>query len=237
MGVSLLYGVFFCNATKASRFGHVSRWQTSAFGQVSSWPTAKELVSNLKLTVCHLKNQELEGEHVLLGWPIFPGYVTFRVGTVWELGNQLPWLSGVISGQKHLGAKAPFLFYVEWNLVKLAKEFEDLPWIHIQANFRQLSIWFYLFNGFFPILFSKRKIRHVVFQSSWYPIQSLDFFPRNLFNKLLEFAASFWGSDFGCFVANVWASRLHLERSTWCATAGHSCHTAKEEVSCYTRGH
>ena len=148
------------------------------------------------------------------------GYVTLREGTV--LGA---WPSVALTFWCSFGAKAPFLRGVKFGEVgeRIRRFAQDL-----QANFRQLSIWFYLFNGFFPVLFSKTEdvafCVSIIFIS--HPIHK--FLPRSLFDKLLEFAASLWGSDFGCFAANVWASWLHLERSTRCATAGHSCHTAKE---------
>lgn len=69
-------------------------------------------------------------------------------------------------------------FYVEWNLVKLAKEFEDLPRICRPTSDK------FLFLMDFSILSSKRKIPHFVFQS-------INFFPRSLFDKFLEFARIF----------------------------------------------
>ena len=134
----------------------------------------------------------------------------------WELGHPLPWLSGVLSGWWSTVFMWSEIWWSWRNNLKICLGFAgELP----------TSFKFWLF---FSILFSKRKIRHLCFNhySISHPIHK--FLPRSLFDKLLEFAASLWGSDFGCFVANVWASWLHLEWSTWCATAGHSCHTATE---------
>ena len=105
---SLYFLAVFCKATKASRFGHVSSWHTSGIWPGFKWPTSGQYPTQ-KLTVfC--------GPWKIKSWKVKMsqlgmGYVTFREGTqgtVLELGHPLPWLSGVLSGQKHR-------FYVEWN--------------------------------------------------------------------------------------------------------------------------
>lgn len=158
MGVSTFWR-FFARPQKLRDLGHVSSWQTSAFGHVSSWPTSKDRFQpKTHHFLRSLKNPRVGFGEDVPTW--VPGYVTFREVSVlgaWPSVALTFWCSfGVV---KHR-------FYVEWNLVKLAKEFEDLPRIC-----RRTSDKFLVLIVFFNFVFEKEDTAFV--------FQSLQYIPSN----------------------------------------------------------
>ena len=223
MGVSTFWR-FFARPQRASRFRPC--FKLTNFG---IWPGFK--LTNFQRICTQAKThrflRSLKKPRVGFGEDVstwVPRYVTFREGTVlgaWPSVALTFWCSfGVV---KHR-------FYVEWNLVKLAKEFEDLPRIC-----RPTSDKFLFLRFIFSIVFSKRKIPHFVFQSL-YSIQSINFFPA-------AFSTNSWNLPHLSEVLILDALLLMYEHRGYIWNGPHgalqlvtAATRLNEEVSCYTTG-